>query len=84
MAYRLALPVELERIHNVFHVSMLRRYRSNPTHVISSVEMELQPDMSYSEEPNMIVAREIKELRNKRIMLVKVLWQCRTGSHMGN
>ena len=29
VAYRLALPPDLENIHNVFHVSMLRRYRSN-------------------------------------------------------
>ena len=36
VAYRLALPPELEKIHNVFHVSMLRRYRSYPSHVISS------------------------------------------------
>ena len=35
VAYRLALPLELEKIHNVFHVSMLRRYRSDPSHVVS-------------------------------------------------
>ena len=35
VAYRLALPPELEKIHNVFHVSMLRRYRSDPSHVVS-------------------------------------------------
>ena len=34
VAYRLALPPELARVHNVFHVSMLRRYVSNPSHVI--------------------------------------------------
>ena len=36
VAYRLALPLELENIHNVFHVSILRRYRSDPSHVVSS------------------------------------------------
>ena len=36
MAYKLALPLDLEKIHNVFHVSMLMRYRSVPLHVISS------------------------------------------------
>ena len=36
VAYRLALPLDLEKIHNVFHVSMLRRYRSYPSHVVSS------------------------------------------------
>ena len=37
MAYRLALPPDLENIHNVFHVSMLRRYISDPSHVVSSL-----------------------------------------------
>ena len=34
VAYKLALPPELDKIHNVFHVSMLRRYRSNPSHAL--------------------------------------------------
>ncbi|KAA3457719.1 DNA/RNA polymerases superfamily protein [Gossypium australe] len=75
VAYRLALPTELERIHSVFHVSMLRRYHSDPSHVISPTEIELRPDMTYDEEPIKILAREVKQLRNKSITLVKVLWQ---------
>ena len=75
VAYRLALPPELEKIHNVFHVSMLRRYRSNPSHVVSSKVIELRPDLTYKEEPVEILAREVKELWNKRIPLVKVLWR---------
>ncbi|KAA3480893.1 Transposon Ty3-G Gag-Pol polyprotein [Gossypium australe] len=74
MAYRLALPTKLEKIHNVFHVSMLYRYRFDPSHVISLLEIEIQPDITYNEEPIRILAREVKELRNKRIALVKVLW----------
>ncbi|KAK5826003.1 hypothetical protein PVK06_020904 [Gossypium arboreum] len=73
VAYRLLLPPELERIHNVFHVSMLRRYRSDPSHVINPSEVEIQADMSYEEEPIRILAREVKELRNKRVPIVKVL-----------
>ena len=75
VAYRLALPPELEKIHSVFHVSMLRRYRSNPPHVVSSETIELRPDLTYEEEPVEILAREVKELRNKKIPLVKVLWR---------
>ena len=71
--YRLALPPELEKIHNVLHVSMLRRYRSNPSHVVSSEIIELRSDLTYEEEPVEILAREVKELRNKRIPLVKIL-----------
>ncbi|KAA3477531.1 polyprotein [Gossypium australe] len=74
VAYRLALPLELEKIHNVFHISMLRRYRSDPSHVISLVDVEIQVDLTYNEELIKILALQIKELRNKRIALVKVLW----------
>ena len=70
--YRLALPPKLEKIHNVFHVSMLRRYRSDPSHVVSLEIIELCPDLTYEEEPVEILAREVKELRNKQIPLVKV------------
>ena len=73
--YRLALPPELENIHNVFHVSMSRRYRSDPSHVVSSETIELRPDFTYEEELMEILAHEVKELRNKKIMLVKVLWR---------
>ena len=75
VAYRLALPPDLEKIHNVFHVSILRRYRSDPSHVFSSETIELRPDLSYEEDPVKILAREVKELRNKKIPLVKVLWR---------
>ena len=45
VAYRLALSPDLEKIHNVFHVSMLRRYQSYPSHVVSSETIELRPDL---------------------------------------
>ena len=75
VAYRLALPPNLEKIHNVFHVSMLRRYRSDPSHVVSSKTIELRPDLTYEEEPVVILARDVKELQKKKISLVKVLWR---------
>ena len=75
VAYRLALPPELEKIYNILHVSMLRRYRSDPSHVVSSEVIELKLYLTYEEEPVEILAREVKELRNKRIPLVKLLWR---------
>ena len=75
VAYKLALPPELDKIHNVFHVSMLRRYRSDPSHILPAESVDVQPNLSYEEEPVKILIREIKELRNKRIHLVKVLWR---------
>ncbi|KAK8990065.1 hypothetical protein V6N11_008582 [Hibiscus sabdariffa] len=75
VAYRLALPPEFDKIHNFFHVTMLRRYRSDPSHVLEPKEVELNPDLSYEEEPVQILDREVKRLRNKNVSLVKVLWR---------
>ena len=75
VSYILALPPDLEKIHNVFHVSMIRRYRPDPTHVVSSETIELRRDLTYEEEPVEILAHEVKELWNKKIPLVKVLWR---------
>ena len=72
--YRLALPLELAKLHNVFHVSMLRRYKSDESHVLPVQEVQVQPDLSYNEEPKAILAREVKQLWNKQVSLVKVLW----------
>nr|XP_009773227.1 PREDICTED: uncharacterized protein LOC104223475 [Nicotiana sylvestris] len=76
---KLAWPPELGKINNVFHVSMLRKYRSDPSHVLPIESIEVNPDLTYEEEPIQILAREIKELRNKRIPLVKVLWRNHSG-----
>ena len=75
VAYRLTLPPKLEKIHNVFHVSMLRRYQSDPSHVVSTKTIELRPDLTYEEGQVEILAQKVKELRNKKILLVKVLWR---------
>ena len=50
VANKLTLPPELERIHNVFHVSMLKGYRLDPSHVNSSETIELRLDLMYEEE----------------------------------
>ncbi|XP_038883959.1 uncharacterized protein LOC120074858 [Benincasa hispida] len=75
MAYRLELPLELSRIHDVFHVSMLRKYVLDPTHVLPEQPVQLKENLSYEEEPVKILDRKEQVLRNKTISLVKVLWQ---------
>ncbi|KAJ8755137.1 hypothetical protein K2173_018935 [Erythroxylum novogranatense] len=75
LAYRLALPSEMSQMHDVFHASMLRRYRSDPTHVIPAQEIEIASDLSYVEEPEQIIESRVKQLRNRVIPLVKVLWK---------
>ena len=73
VAYRLDLPKELSRVHNVVHISMLRKYISDPSHVLEIPEIELRDDLSSEEKLVQILGREEKELRNKTISLVKVL-----------
>ena len=75
VAYELALPPNLQHIHYVFHVSMLRRYHSDVSHIIEYEAVEIQPDLSYEEKPVEIVDRKEQVLRNKTISLVRVLWK---------
>ncbi|XP_038888125.1 uncharacterized protein LOC120078024 [Benincasa hispida] len=74
VAYRLALPPSLFMVHNVFHVSMLRKYLTDPSHVVDFKPLQLNEKLSYEEKLAQIVAREVKVLRSKEVPLVKVLW----------
>ena len=78
VSYRLALPPSLSRIHNVFHVSMLKKYIPDSSHVLDYKPLQLEGDLTYEECPIQILDRKIKDLRNKKILLVKVLWQNRS------
>ena len=73
MAYRLAHPPKLTKLHNVFHVSMLQRYHSDDSHILPIQEVQVQQNFSYDEEPKAIMTCEVKLLRNKQVPLVKVL-----------
>ena len=75
VAYRLALPLELAKLHDVFHVSMLWKYCYDGSHILPVQEVQVQTDFSYDEEPKAILAQEVKQLQNKQVQLVKVLWQ---------
>ena len=73
VAYQLTLPPELLAVHDVFHISMLRKYVPDPTHVIKHQPLDIQQDLKYEEAPIRILAQEVRKLRNKEIPLIKVL-----------
>lgn len=75
LAYRLALPPRLANIHDVFHISMLRKYEPDLLHVLDYEMIEIDDRTSYIDRPVQIIDRKEQVLRNKTISLVKILWQ---------
>ncbi|XP_042467389.1 uncharacterized protein LOC122050560 [Zingiber officinale] len=75
VAYQLALPPSLAGVHDVFNVSMLRKYVPHPTHILTDVSITLQPDVTYEEVPVRILDRKERQLWNKTSRLVKVGWE---------
>ena len=82
VAYRLVLPDSLSGVHPVFHVSILRKYIPDASHVLKVDEVELQPNLSYEEVPVGIMDRQVRKLRTKEIPMVKVMWRHRGREEM--
>ena len=79
MAYQLALPPKLSMVHPVFHVSMLRKYLPNPSHVLSPHTIQLDEDLTYEEEVIAIIDHQVKKLCSKEVTFVKVIWKNHSG-----
>ena len=77
VAYRLALPPSMSSVHEVFHISMLRRYTPDPDHVVNWGEIEVDMDGTFEEGPVCIVDSRNQVLRRKTVRLVRVLWHDR-------
>jgi hypothetical protein len=80
VAYRLQLPPELSNVHNVFHVSNLKKCLLEEDVVIPLEEIRLNDKLQFVEQPVEIVDREIKKLKRSRIPIVKVRWESRRGA----
>ncbi|GJX63561.1 hypothetical protein Tco_0296461 [Tanacetum coccineum] len=72
VAYILELPEEKKGIHNTFHVSYLRKCLADKTSVVTLDDIEIDPELTSQEEPEAIFRRKMRQLRNKKIPLVKV------------
>ena len=73
-AYRLQLPESMSDIHNVFHVSQLRKCLKVPeSHIIEEL-VQIQKDLEYREKPVKILNSAIRKTRNSEVRLCKVQW----------
>ncbi|PNX73284.1 retrotransposon-related protein, partial [Trifolium pratense] len=81
VAYRIALPPSLSNLHNVFHVSQLRKYVPDPSHVIEADDIQLRENLTVETVPLRIEDKQVKRLRNKEVVSVKVVWGGPAGEH---
>ncbi|GKC54275.1 hypothetical protein Tco_1077020 [Tanacetum coccineum] len=79
VAYKLELPEELSSIHNTFHVSNLKKCLSDEYLIIPMKELQLDDKLNFVEEPVEIMDREIKQLKQSHIPIVKVRWNSKRG-----
>ncbi|GJV44390.1 putative reverse transcriptase domain-containing protein [Tanacetum coccineum] len=79
VAYKLELPEELSNIHITFHVSNLKKYVSNESLIIPMKELRLDDKLNFMEEPIEIMDREVKQLKQSCIPIVKVRWNSKRG-----
>ncbi|GJV88067.1 hypothetical protein Tco_1532005 [Tanacetum coccineum] len=79
VAYKLELPRELQGIHNIFHVSNLNKCLSNEELIIPLDEVRINEKLHFIEEPIEIMDREVKQLKQSWIPIVKVRWNSSRG-----
>ncbi|GKC53977.1 putative reverse transcriptase domain-containing protein [Tanacetum coccineum] len=79
VTYKLELPEELSNVHITFHVSNLKKCLSDESLVIPMKELRLDDKLNFVEEPVEIMDREVKQLKQSRIPIVKVRWNSKRG-----
>ncbi|XP_017438491.1 uncharacterized protein LOC108344569 [Vigna angularis] len=79
MAYELALPPQLSNLHPVFHVSQLRKYVADPSHILELEDVRLRQVRTLEMQPVRIEDSDIKYYKRKVVRMVKIVWNEKTG-----
>ena len=77
VVYQIVLPPYLSNLHDVFHVSQLKKFIPDESHILQPETVQLRNDLTYQASPVQIVERSDKQLRGKVVRLVKVAWEPR-------
>ncbi|GJY65007.1 putative reverse transcriptase domain-containing protein [Tanacetum coccineum] len=79
VSYKLELPEELSRVHNTFHVSNLKKCYADEPLAVPLDGLHFDDKLQFVEEPVEIMNREVKQLKQSHIPLVKVRWNSKRG-----
>jgi hypothetical protein len=78
VAYQLELPSQLSNLHDVFHVSQLKKCLHVPKEQISMEDLDAKEDLSYQEYPVKTLEKSERIMKNKRVKMCKVQWSHHT------
>jgi hypothetical protein len=78
VAYHLNLPPQLAAIHNIFHVSQLKKCIKIPTEVINFQTIKIESDLSYTEYPIKILDTKKRSTRRETVRMFKIQWNHHT------
>jgi hypothetical protein len=78
VAYCLQLPPQLAAIHDIFHVSQLRKCVKVPTEIIDPQAIKIESDLTYTEHPIRVLDTKERSRRRETVKMFKILWNHHT------
>ena len=78
VAYQIQLPTRLAVVHDVFHISQLKKCVKIPEEIIKQQDLEVEPDLSYVEYPMKILDSKERSTRREKVKMYKIQWEHHT------